>query len=271
MATSAASDPKATHLKQGGSGLAIVDRWIFVFMAVWLIAIVLAGFGPDSLKRLALIEAAGRPPFTWQAHFHALTVGTWMLLLLAQTTLMATGARRGHMQLGIAGAVLAPVMVLAGFLLVPANVQSWIAFASGAGPEVQAEMQRTVRAALNITLIQIRVGCCFLLLVAMGLLARKTNPATHKRMMVLATIIPLGAATSRISWLPNTMPLSPLSALLWPLVAVIPMLVWDVYRSRRLHRSYQIFLVVYLASAVPVVALWNSPQWHGLISPLLVR
>lgn len=270
MATSAAAERNDARSKKGGAWASLVDQWMFVLMAVWLILVVLAGFGPDSVRRLALIEGGGRPPFTWQAHFHALTVGSWMILLLAQTVLMARGARRGHMQLGLLGAFLAPTMVLAGVLLVPANLRSWIAFAAEGGPEVQAGLDTVIQNALNIALIQIRVACCFLLFVAWGLLARRTDPSTHKRMMVLATIIPLGAATSRIAWLPNTLPASPLSALLWPLATVIPMLVWDIYRMRRVHKAYLVFLGVYVASALPVLALWNSAQWLDLIGLLLI-
>ena len=48
-----------------------IDRWIFVFMAVWFIAIVLTGFIPDSLEDQckamftnlkAIIAAAGAKP-----------------------------------------------------------------------------------------------------------------------------------------------------------------------------------------------------------------
>lgn len=270
MATQAASDAKTGRFRKSDGIVALVDRWIYVLMTVWVIAIILAGFVPDSLDRIGQIENEIRPQFTWQAHFHALTMGAWMLLLLAQTTLMATGARRGHMQLGLAGMALAPTMVMAGLLLVPANIEARVAFATAGGAETQAELGTFLRGALNTALIQIRVGLCFLLFVAIAFLARKRDAAMHKRMILLATIVPLGAATSRIPWLPNTVPVSPVSALLWPLAAMLPMLLWDFYRTRSVHRSYVIFLSIYLLTALPVVGLWNSPAWHDLVRPLLV-
>ena len=36
-----------------------IDRWIFVFMAAWFIAIVLAGFIPDSLAKIAAVSGSG--------------------------------------------------------------------------------------------------------------------------------------------------------------------------------------------------------------------
>ena len=38
------------------------DRWIFVLMAVWFIAITLTGFIPTSLEKIAAVEAGmGHP------------------------------------------------------------------------------------------------------------------------------------------------------------------------------------------------------------------
>jgi hypothetical protein len=46
-----------------------LDRWIFVFMAAWFIAIVLTGFIPDSLEKIAAVKAGERPPFPLVLHF----------------------------------------------------------------------------------------------------------------------------------------------------------------------------------------------------------
>ena len=80
-----------------------IDRWIFVFMAAWFIAIVLAGFIPDSIMKVGMVQAGARPPFPIVLHMHAVLMGSFLLLLLAQTVLMATGRRALHMRLGIVG------------------------------------------------------------------------------------------------------------------------------------------------------------------------
>ena len=82
-----------------------IDRWIFVFMAAWFIAIVLAGFIPDSLMKVEMVRTGQRPPFPMVLHMHAVVMGAFLLLLFAQTWLMATGRKAMHMQLGI-GSVL---------------------------------------------------------------------------------------------------------------------------------------------------------------------
>src|SRR5258708_24418231 len=78
-----------------------IDRWIFVFMAAWFIAIVLTGFIPDSVMKVGMVRAGARPPFPLVMHLHALLMGSLLLILLTQTWLMATGRRALHMTLGV--------------------------------------------------------------------------------------------------------------------------------------------------------------------------
>ena len=78
-----------------------IDRWIFVFMATWFIALVLAGFIPSSLAKIEMVRSGLRPPFPVVMHMHAVLMGSFLLLLFAQTWLMATGRNAYHMRLGI--------------------------------------------------------------------------------------------------------------------------------------------------------------------------
>jgi hypothetical protein len=92
-----------------------IDRWIFVGMAAWFIAIVLVGFIPDAMMKVAMVKAGARPPFPLVLHMHAVVMGSFLLTLLAQSWLMATGRRDYHMQLGVLGALLAAALVVVGF------------------------------------------------------------------------------------------------------------------------------------------------------------
>src|SRR6476660_219209 len=110
MATIAARNPSRERLPDALSGTPrahAIDRWIYVFMAAWFIVIVLVGFIPDAMMKVALVKAGARPPFPPILHVHAVLMGSFLLLLLAQTWLMATGRKALHMQLGIVGIVLA--------------------------------------------------------------------------------------------------------------------------------------------------------------------
>ncbi len=254
-----------------GSLTAVIDRWQYVLMALFLIAVILTGFVPDSFKRLADIGAGGRPDFLPQAHFHALTMGAWMLLLLTQTTLMATGRDQWHKQLGLLGLVLAPLMVVAGVMLVPANIAERIAFAEGGGPDAQAQLAKDLNRMTNTALVQLRSGLCFVLVVAVGLAARGRDAGLHKRMMILAPIAPIGAAFGRMPFLYNSMPESPISVIAWPFLCVVPMLLWDIYRQRSIHRAYWIFAAIMVPTALAVLGLWNSPWWLSVAPDFLYR
>ena len=240
-----------------------IDRWIFVFMAGWFIAIVLAGFIPDSLMKIEAVQTGQRPPFPLVLHMHAVLMGSFLVLLFAQTWLMATGKRELHMRLGIAGMVLAVALVIVGFVLVGTNYQMlWGAVQSSTGA-MRDDHLFTLRIWENIMLLQIRIGVLFALFLAIGLRARGGNAGLHKRMMILATVMALPAGIDRIPWLPHTMPGSPLSVDLYTLAAISPMFVWDVVRNRRVHEAYWIWAAVCLPFAVAVNLLWDTPGWHA--------
>lgn len=258
----------------GGPGtarplVATIDRWIYLFMAVFLTATVLIGFVPDSLTKIALLQEGKRAPFPPALHVHAVLMGSWMLLLLAQTTLMATGRRAMHMQLGVAGMVLAPSLVLAGIWLVPVNARTFLDFAQSAPADIQAQIPERLRFIANIALLQTRVAVCFLGMVWLALRARKRDSGLHKRLMILATIVPMPAAIDRITWLPHTLPQSPLSADLWLLVCVAPMFLWDLYRQGTIHRAYWIYAAFMVPGAVFINVMWDSPWWHSIAPGIL--
>jgi hypothetical protein len=115
----------------------------------------------------------------------------------------------------------------------------------------------------NILLLQIRAGVLFALFIAIGLRARERDAGFHKRMMILATAVPLGAAIDRMTWLPSTMPASQLAGDAYIALAVAPMFVWDVIRNRWVHRAYLVWIPIYLGAAVVVTMLWDTPWWHA--------
>jgi hypothetical protein len=240
-----------------------IDRWIFVAMAAWFIAIVLAGFIPDSIMKVGMVRAGERPPFPIVLHMHAVLMGSFLLLLLAQTWLMATGRREYHMQLGLLAFVLAPALIVVGFVLAPTMYyQIWNALQT-APPEAQENLKAGLAFSENIKLVQMRIGILFALFLAIGLPARKNDAGLHKRMMILATAIPLPAGIDRIPWLPSTLPGSPLSTMLGPILAVSPMFIWDVVRNRSVHRAYWIWLGLCLPVFAVEYLLWDTPWWHA--------
>jgi hypothetical protein len=266
MATVAKSLPineRRPDLLSGTPRAHAVDRWIYVAMAAWFIVIVLTGFIPDALGKIAAVKAGLRPPFPLVLHAHAVLMGSFMLLLLAQTWLVATGRCDVHKRLGLLAMVLAPALVIVGFILAPTMYHQVWNGAHFGPPPVRAALTPVVPVVENILLLQIHAGVLFALFIAIGLRARERDAGFHKRMMILATAVPLGAALDRMTWLPSTLPASPLAGDLYVLLAVSPMFVWDVVRNRSVHRAYWVWVPIFVAGSVVINLAWDTPWWHA--------
>ncbi len=232
-------------------------------------AVVLLGFIPDSLGKIAAVDAGQRPPFPLAMHVHAILMGAYLLLLLLQTWLIAVGRVAQHRLLGVMGAALAVALVVAGFVLIPTIYHQTFAGAQAAPPPVKASLNELLVFLENIMLVQFRVGILFAILVFLGVRANATDPGFHKRMMILSIAVALSAAFDRILWLPTTMPASPLSSDLYVLLAIAPMLLWDIWRNRRVHRAYWVWLAVAAPFTIVVHALWDTPFWHASAKRLM--
>jgi len=260
-ASQAAALPK--DCLSGTARTNVIDRWIYVFTAASFIGIVLAGFVPDSLGKLAAIQAGHRPPFPLILHVHAVLMGSFLLLLLGQSILMALGKRNWHMQLGIAAVVLFPALVIAAIVLVPTMYrQVWIA-AQSAPPPIKQSLQANLSLLEDILLIQLRVGVLFSILMWIALRSRTRDTELHKRLIFLASALPIVAAFRRMEWLPNTLPHSALTLDIYSLLALSPMFIWDLTRNRGIHRAYLIFAALFIPMSAVLYSLWDTPWWHA--------
>ena len=154
-----------------------VDRWIFVFMAAWYILIVLTGFIPDSVMKVQMVEAGARPAFPLVLHMHAVAMGSFLLLLLAQSVLMATGRCERHKKLGIVAFALVPVIVIVGFVLAPTIYHQVWNFARSGPPALRPKMQQQVLALDDILLLQIRARILFPVFMVIALKSRGMETA----------------------------------------------------------------------------------------------
>jgi hypothetical protein len=259
-----------SDLGGGGRGsriAAAVDRWIYVFMATWFVVITLVGFVPDSIGLVAAVRAGIRPPLPLILHVHAVLMGSLLLLLLAQTILVARGMRDRHQRLGRAMVVLAPAIFIVWLVLVPTIYhQYWHAAHS---PAASLPVRKLSAALDDIFLGQLRVAILFPLFVFLALFARKSDLQLHKRMMILAVATVLAPALARMWWLPRPLP-GLLSYDFYILLIVSPMLVWDVVRTRKVPKAYLVWLGCYALVSLPAYALTGSAWWHATV-PRLMR
>ena len=118
-------------------------------------------------------------------YLHGIGMSTWVLFLIAQSSLILSGNRKLHMSLGIGGAVLAAVLLIVGLLTAITSVHYRPdGFEFFGGP----------RHFLIVPMTDI-VG--FGVLVAIGLRNRR-RPEIHRPMMCLATAFVMTAALFRI-------------------------------------------------------------------------
>jgi hypothetical protein len=247
--------------KPGAGAFArFADQWIYVFMAALFVVTALLGFMPTSIDKLAAVEAGQRPPLPLILHAHAVLMGSWLTLFLAQATLMATGRREHHWKLGLVGVVLAPAIVLA---MIGVTRSGWSLVASFSPDLVPPDVLdlRKFRVS-NILLEQIRMIVLFPALVSWALLVRRSDPEAHKRLMILATVLPLPAAIDRMTWLlPMSLPESPSSVHLYTLLWLLPVLIYDVARRGSVHRAYLIGIALNLPFIIASHSLWGSSWW----------
>lgn len=155
-------------------------RWFYVGVVSFVILFTLAAFGPS------LIDPSHRsvplPLTPWVLTHTALSIA-WLLLFLAQTTLVATGRTRIHRRLGIAGGVIAAALVLTGPLMMIEEARRGFDLSGDLVPRGSSQTAGAL-------LIVVNAFVLFGLLVA-GAFWYRRRPDVHKRLMMLAILGPL--------------------------------------------------------------------------------
>jgi hypothetical protein len=157
------------------------ERLFHTGMAVVFLLVVFAGFA----RSYYLKPYFGAPPaMTPLLHLHGLIFSAWIVLLLAQTALVAAKRTAVHRRLGWAGAALAVLMFLVGTFTAVARAKV-------------VEVPPGAPSPLVFLTIPLGDMLVFALLVGAAFHYRRRVDA-HKRLMLLATIAILPAAVARL-------------------------------------------------------------------------
>jgi hypothetical protein len=215
----------------------------FPAMSALLIVCVFLGFAPTYYMRPA---NAGPIPAYLQVHGAAMT--GWYVLLLLQTTLIAMRRRAVHRRLGIAGAVIAAVIVLLNPMVVVWSV-------GHRAPGTPIELTAL------IVVADLLVVAIFAILVMLAIRWRR-YPETHSRMMMLASIAVAGPALGRFSLNLAGTPLPGIIALM-----LLPLLVvaHDRLRMNRVHSVSAWGTAAIIGSLVLSIAIANSPAGRAIV------
>ena len=228
------------------------DRIFYSGMAIRMALTAQIGFGKTYYLSAVFGTNAtiSGKPFSPMVHVHAALFTTWLLLLITQTTLVATHRVAFHRKLGIFGGVLATGMITVAVLT---------AFE-------RARIGATVPGADPFAFLAIPLGdiSTFALFIVLAFWWRNDRER-HKRLIVLASTCLMTAAWAR--W-PGVLPLGPLVYYGLTLLFPIAGMVYDKMTRGRVHRVY-VWGTALIVLAVPVrILLLGSPAWQRLMQSL---
>lgn len=215
------------------------DRRFYTGMAIAMAVTVFAGFAPTYFLK----NHFGTPPLSPLLHAHGLAFTGWLVLFFTQTVLIATRRTAVHRKLGIAGAILAVIMVILGVSAAIMSIRT-----NHTPPGLDP------RSFLVLPFFDIAV---FATLVAAGI-ALRARPETHKRLMLLATIAMLDAAIARM---PGMLALGPLAFFGLQDLFVVAAVAYDVVSRRRVNAAYVWGGLLILLSQPIRLSVSQTPLW----------
>jgi len=228
-------------------------RLFFVLMASAVIVTVFVGFAPTFYLRGSFTQTRSMSVLL---HVHGIVFSAWVSFFLVQTLLIARGSRRLHQRLGWIGAGIAAAMVI----LVTAAMVEQLRRVQGFPPPPLA---------LALSLFDIIV---FATLVGAALYYRK-RPDWHKRFMLSATIILLGAPMFRfiihVIGIGDMAKVSIVSTLLVD-AFFLPCFAYDLLTRRRIHPAYVVALVLIVLDQIAQATVVTWTPWINF-SNLLQR
>src|SRR5438045_283819 len=151
-----------------------------------------------------------------------------MILVVVQTGLVANGKVRVHRRLGIAGVILAILMVPIGVLAQLA--QTHRVYLSGQYMRDRVPANFVLIGALLVILVVFPTLLC-------AALYFRRRPQTHKRLMLLTTVSLLPPALVRLASIAALGAITPLAAFAAQDAFVAALLVYDRQTQRKLHAA----------------------------------
>jgi hypothetical protein len=231
------------------------ERKFYTRMALFLVFIVLLGFGPSFYLR-GIVPSYPRPNPTlppWVI-LHGTVFTLWMAVLVAQTQLIAARKHEIHMRLGKAAMLFAILLVPVMYL-----TAVW---------QVARANQAPFTDPLTWTIVPLAVIIPFIIVVWNGW-AKRRDAQSHKRLMLSAAImVMMGPAVGRLPLAPPTR-LGMSLLLLLGLALFIPLLVRDRRTLGHLHPATKLgFSMAAISVMLPLAVFWFDLSWAKVAAKL---
>jgi uncharacterized membrane protein YozB (DUF420 family) len=193
------------------------ERRFYSGMTFAILAVVLVGFARSFFLRPLFPDWPSPSETIFYVHGTAFTL--WILLLVTQARLVATGRTDLHRKAGAFGAVLAVAMLLLGTTGALVSARRPTGFTGVPVPPLQF----LVVPFTDMVLFALFVGLA---------IAKRDDPQSHKRLMLLATLDLIAAALAR--W-PGVHDLGPRGYFGLTDLFLVPLLIWDFRTRGRPH------------------------------------
>ena len=215
------------------------DHLFFSTMAALMLVAVFVGFA----RTYYLAGVFQAPLPNWIIHLHGAAFSCWVLLLVAQTSLVSLGRVDVHRRLGIAGFVLASLMVILGVM-----AATDVLVREGGPPGTDAKF---------FYIVPLSGMMIFAPLIFFAFRAR-TNPPAHKRLILVATMALVVAAIGRFSIVQSLS-----AAFRFSYIFLILLVAYDLWSTRKIHPATLwagAFLIFVEQSSQPV---GHTAAWHA--------
>jgi hypothetical protein len=227
------------------------ERKFYSRMALFLVLLVLLGFGPSFYLR-GIVPSYPRPNPTLSPAvvLHGTVSTLWMAAIVAQTQLISARKYEVHMFLGKLTMLLAIVMIPVMYL-----TAVW---------QVARANQPPFTDPLTWTIVPLAVIIPFAIMVWQGWTHRR-NAQWHKRSMLSAAVlIVMGPSIARLPLAPPTL-VGFTSLHVLGLALFIPLFVWDRKTLGHVHPATKLgFSMAVLTIAVPQVVFWMGADWAAV-------
>jgi hypothetical protein len=231
------------------------ERKFYTRMALFLVFLVLLGFGPSFYLR-GIVPSYPRPnptlPPTVILHGSVFTL--WMALIITQTQLISARKHAVHMRLGKLTVLLAVLMVPVMYL-----TAVW---------QVARANQPPFTDPLTWTIVPLSVIIPFAIMVWNGWSKRRDAPWHKRSMMSAAILVVMGPSIGRLPIAPPTL-VGFTFVFLLGLLLFVPMFVHDRRLLGHVHPATRLgFTMAVISVAIPLAIFWSGADWAGVAAKL---
>jgi hypothetical protein len=226
----------------------VAERRFYLGMAILILLIMFAGFAPSFYMRGTVPPYRPYLPMNGTVLLHGLLFTSWLLLFVAQASLISAKRPDLHRKLGLAAFVLLPAMIVIGFMTALDGV------ARHSGPPDISPLTWLAVPVFDIPVFTGLIGAA---------LYKRRDPQVHKRLMLCALISLTPPGTGRLPGL-NALAPFPTVEVGAQVLLLGALAIWDLRSRGRVHPVTIIAGVVMIGSWLLRIAIWQTEGWMNL-------